>query len=62
MKLYKVEFESVFPVGNCLIIIAESKKSAEKIAEQTIVHTGEFEVIEIPMVKEGVVVYLSGNY
>jgi len=32
MKLFDVEFEGMWPVGNCLIIKAKTKKRAEKIA------------------------------
>jgi len=62
MEVYEVEFEGLYPVGNCLIIKANSKKRAEKIARQTITHTSKFVIKKVPMNKEGVVVYLSGCY
>ena len=62
MKIYEVEFEGICSVGSCLIIKAKSKKSAEKIAKQTITHTNEFIVKNVSMEKEGVVEYLSGDY
>jgi len=54
----------VYPVGNCLIIAAYSKKEAFDIAERTITHTNIKEncVIEIKLDKPKVIEYLSGNY
>ena len=62
MKIYEVDFPGIWPVGNCLIIKAESKKSAEKIARETITHTTEITVKNVSMRTEGIVIYLSGDY
>lgn len=62
MRLFKVDFEPVYPVGCCLIVLAESLTDAADIASNTILHTSRFTVIEIPMDKERVVVYQSGDY
>ena len=47
MKLYKVDFEGMYPVGNCLIILAKHIIEARDIAGKTIKHTKIFEVREI---------------
>lgn len=62
MKLYTVDFDGLWPVGNCLIILAPDLKRAKKIAKETITHTKEYTVKEVDTSKEGVVVYLSGDY
>lgn len=62
MKLYKVEFEGMYPVGNCLIILAEKIKEARNLAQETIKHTKVFNVEEVKMDKSKVVEYLSGDY
>lgn len=62
MNLYEVEFEGMYPVGNCLIIKAEDSREAKKIASKTIVHTDKFTLEKVDMSKSGVVVYLSGDY
>jgi hypothetical protein len=33
MKIFKVDFEGVWPVGNCLIIAAKNHKEAKSIAK-----------------------------
>jgi len=62
MKIYKVEFEGAYPVGNCLIIAANSLHEAHYIAEKTIAHTKEFIVEEVTLDKPKVIIYLSGDY
>ena len=62
MKLYKVDFEGICPVGNCLIILAEDVKEAKLIAQETIKHTKVKKIEEVKMDKSKVVVYLSGDY
>lgn len=61
-KLFKVEFEGLYPVGSCLVILADNLREAKKIAKETIVHTDVFEVTQVDTKKSGVVVYLSGDY
>ncbi len=41
MKIFEVDFESVYPVGCGLIIAAISKESALKIAKKKIIHKQE---------------------
>lgn len=62
MRLFKIDFKLVYPVGCCLVILAESVADAAEIASNTIVHTSKFTVEEIPMDKSRVVVYQSGDY
>lgn len=62
MKLYSVDFEPVWPVGNCLLIFANNLKQAKEIASGTIKHTDVFEVEEVKMNKPGVILYMSGDY
>lgn len=61
-KLFNVDFEGMWPVGNCLIIIANDKNEAEIIAKKTILHTSIFEITEVDMSESKVVIYLSGDY
>ena len=61
LKLYEVEFKGMWSVGNCLILLAPNKERATEIAKETIKHTHVISVDEVPL-KEGVVVYLSGDY
>ena len=62
MKLYTVDFEGVYPVGNCLIILAPNLKRAEEIAGETIKHTKAFTIQKVDMSKESVVLYMDGDY
>lgn len=62
MKVFTVKFDGMWPVGNCLVIKANSTEEAESIAKETITHTDEFSVEEVDMSTSGVIVYLSGNY
>ena len=62
MKLFKVDFEPVYSVGCCLVLLAKSEKKAAEIASNTILHTSKFSVEEIPMDKPRVVVYQNGDY
>ncbi|MFW5793593.1 MAG: hypothetical protein ACOCWC_04865 [Bacteroidota bacterium] len=62
MKLWNVDFEPLYPVGSCLIILAHDKNQAREIASNTIKHTTVFEIEEVPMDKPLVVVYQSGEY
>lgn len=55
LKLWEVDFEPLWPVGNCLIISAETKEEAMKIAAKT-VYTTIHKITEIPMNEPGVVV------
>ena len=52
----------MYPVGNCLILLAEDKKEAKKMANEEITHTKVKGVEEVKMDKSKVVLYLSGDY
>ena len=62
MNIYEIEFESVWPVGNTLIIAAENEKQARVLANETIKHTTAEKITKINISKPCVVVYLSGDY
>ena len=62
VKLWSVEFDPMYPVGNVLIILAQDKKTAMAIATETIKHTKPVGVKKIPMKDKSVVCYLSGEY
>ena len=62
MKLYKIDFDPMYPVPSGLIVLAKSKKGALKIAKETLKHTEPIEATLIKMDKPKVVFYESGNY
>jgi hypothetical protein len=62
LKLYRCEFEGIWPVGNCLVLIAHDQGEAETLARMTIKHTTEIVVNEVAMNETKVVEYLSGDY
>ena len=61
LKLYTVDFEPVYPVGCCLVLLAHDLEEAVEIAGKTIKHTGVFRAEEVEM-RAGVVQYVSGDY
>ena len=62
MKIYKVEFEPMWPVGCCCIIAANNPMEARSLAKETITHTDEIKVKEVKIDKPVVIEYQSGNY
>jgi hypothetical protein len=62
LRLWNVDFEPMYPVGGCLILLAYDEAEAKRIASMTIQHTAVFTVEEIPMNKPSVVIYQSGDY
>ena len=62
IKIYRVEFSGMWPVGNCLILAAFNQEQAEELAKKTIVHTDIMLVSEIVINKPQVIEYLSGEY
>lgn len=62
MKLFNVTFEGMYPVGNCLLLLAESEFLAVEMARSTITHTDKFDVKEVDMNEPKIVIYLSGEY
>ncbi len=62
LKIYKVKFEGVWLVGNCLILAAYNQQQAEEMAQETIAHTSIMTVIELPIEEPLVIEYLSGEY
>lgn len=62
MKIWRVEFTPIWPVGGCCIIAAKDKAEAERIARKTITHKTDIAIFEVPVKSQGVIVYLSGDY
>lgn len=61
-KIFEVDFKSMYPVPSGLIIAADSKEEALKIATKTIKHTDIREIKEVDISKSGVIFYESGDY
>lgn len=62
IKIYRCEFEGVWPVGNCLVLAAYDQEQAEEMAHKTITHTTEIVVSELEIKKPQIIEYLSGDY
>lgn len=62
MRIYRVNFKGINPVGNCLIIAAYNVKQARTIAKITITHTKKFKVKRATLIIPGIIEYLSGDY
>lgn len=62
LKIYRVEFEGMWPVGNCLVLSAYNQEQAEEMAKKTITHTDEMVVNEMTINEPQVIEYLSGDY
>lgn len=62
MKIFKVDFDGMWPVPHGLIIAAENLKEASKIAKETVKHTEVREVNEVDISQPTVIFYESGDY
>ena len=62
LKIYKVDFNGMWSVGNCLVLAAFNQEQAEEIARKTITHTKEMVVNEMTINEPQVIEYLSGDY
>lgn len=62
LKIYKVEFQGVQPIGNCLILAAFNREQAQEIAKKTITHTDKIVVNEMTINEPQVIEYLYGDY
>lgn len=62
LKIYTVDFEPVYPVPCCLVIVAESLAQAKEIAANELYHTDEFTVKEVEITAPQVIVFESGEY
>ncbi len=62
MRIYKVYFKCMYPVGCGLIITAPDMASAEIIADETLFHTKYERIEEIKLDKPKVIFYASGDY
>lgn len=64
MKVYSVEFEGIYPVGNCLILAASNKDEAldmdnKKVTWQDLSLD---DIHEVDISKPCVIEFLSGDY
>lgn len=62
LKIYRVEFNGVYPVGNCLVLCAYNIQQAEVMARKTITHTSDIVVNELTLTEPQIIEYLSGDY
>jgi hypothetical protein len=62
LKIFRVEFEGAYPVGNCLVLAAYNQQEAEEMAQKTIAHTNIIVVNEMTINEPQVIEYLSGEY
>ena len=62
LKIYRCEFECMYPVGCCLVLAAENQEQAEDMAQQIITHTNKIVVNELKIDKPQYIEYLSGDY
>jgi hypothetical protein len=62
LKIFRVEFDGMYPVGNCLLLSAENQEQAEEMAQKTISHTDIMVVNELTINEPQVIEYLSGDY
>jgi hypothetical protein len=62
LKIYRVEFDGLYPVGNCLVLAAYSQAQAEEMTRRTIKHTNKFVVNELTIDEPQIIEYLSGDY
>ena len=62
MRLWEVDFVPLWPVGHCLIILAETEEEARKIADIELSCADIVSITEVPMDKSSVVICIDGNY
>ena len=62
LKLYSVQFDSLYPVPSGLIILAIDEEQAMNIASETVKHTHVKSVTEIDNQEPRVVFFASGDY
>lgn len=62
LKIYRVEFEGIWPIGNCLVLAAYNQDQAEDMAQKTIEHTNKIVVNELTLKEPQIIEYLSGDY
>ena len=62
MKIYKVEFEPMYPVPCGLIIAAYTAQEASDIASKTVTHTKMLTIKEVDITEPCVIFYESGDY
>lgn len=62
LKIYRVEFEGLWPVGNCLVLAAFNQEQAEEMTRKTLTFTDNFVVNELILNEPQIIKYLSGDY
>jgi hypothetical protein len=60
-KLYRVDFDPMYPVPSVLIVLAQDEAEALRIASDKILHTTVKSVEEITMDQPKIVMYESGD-
>ncbi len=62
MKVFRANFEPMYPVGGCCIIAARTLEGARKIAKSVITHTNVESIEEVYLDVPKVIEYLNGDY
>lgn len=62
MRIYKVEFEPIWPVPYGLIIAAHGIDECDKIIKKTAPHLKEWTIKEVDITEPCVIFYESGDY
>lgn len=62
LKIFRVEFGSDYPVGNCLVLAAYTQEEAEEMALIAITHPTDIVVNEMTINEPQIIEYLSGEY
>ena len=63
MNIYKVDFEGIYPKETCLILCAENKQQALKLANETILHDSDWIIVKkVCIQKPAVIEYMDGDY
>jgi len=62
LKIYRCEFEGMYPIGSCLVLAAYDQDQAEDMARKTIAHTTEIVVTEVTLNEPQIIEYISGDY
>jgi hypothetical protein len=62
LKVYRCEFDPIYPVGCCLVLVAYNQEQAEAMARATIKHTHDIVVNELTLTTPQIIEYISGDY
>jgi len=62
LKIYRCEFEPIYPTGACLVLAAYSLEEAEQMAKKTIMWTSDIVVNELMISEPQIIEFLDGDY